>query len=175
MKLNKKNLSTFFSKSWSITRKENNKNCVQFLPNVLVARRRNISTLDLRWTMRCVMDVYFRRKSFSEAVDESSVSVTLFMWAYFLGCFQQEIKREIMSSRMNCYFKTWIYIHTHVCMYTRAGNVWRLTDRTLLPTLYQWWQSRKINHLVTASAVGNGARHEALPSHQCRPKHRRGN
>jgi hypothetical protein len=43
-----------------------------------VASRLNISTLDLRWTIRCVMDVYLRRKSFSEAVDESSVSVTLF-------------------------------------------------------------------------------------------------
>ena len=41
---------------------------------MLVASRLNISTLDLRWTMRCVMDVYLRRKSFSDAVDESSVS-----------------------------------------------------------------------------------------------------
>lgn len=51
---------------------------LSFLPNVLVASRRNISTLDLRWTMRCVMDVYLRRKSFSEAVDESSVSSNTF-------------------------------------------------------------------------------------------------
>ena len=44
------------------------------LPKVLVASRRNISTLDLRWTIRWVMDVYLRRKSFSEDVDESSPS-----------------------------------------------------------------------------------------------------